>query len=139
MSGRTPDTAGTPNILPYLRTWSHPALSTLAPGAVVVYGDSSSRNPWKGIGVTCLAVGKEVCQQPPHKLSHRHPALSDTEARETPRKGTRDQSCGPGYSTPSDPSSLLSYYRQNMNAAELAGLKSTERLCNHLPNAKEVP
>lgn len=108
MAGRTPDTAGTPTILPYLRTWSHPPLSPLAPGAVVIYGDSSSRNPWEGVGITRLVVGKGVCQQPPHKLSHRHPAVSDIEARETPRKGTQSQSCGPGSSTPSDPRSPVS-------------------------------
>lgn len=65
--------------------------------------------------------------------------MSDTEARETPRKGTQGQSYGPSYSTPSDPSSPRPYHRQNMNAAELAGLKSTERFGHHLPRAQEAP
>lgn len=51
---------GTLTIFPYLRTWSHPSLSLLGPGAVVVYGDSSSRNPWEGLGITCPVVGRGV-------------------------------------------------------------------------------
>lgn len=56
MADRTLNTAGAPIALSYLGTWSHPPLSPLDPGAMVV--DGSSRNPWERVGIICLVVGR---------------------------------------------------------------------------------
>lgn len=65
--------------------------------------------------------------------------MSDTEVRETPRKGTQGQSYGQAIALHLTPVASRPYHRQNMNAAELAGLKSTERFGHHLPRAQEAP